>query len=232
MQERGSLRWRDFGAQRAIELDRNSAYNVQTRQRCQINPETNQITAELPGTTVITASVARSGSSAGYFSTCPPASICISLNGKTTGTVTQGVTQNLVTTVTDTNGHAITGLTLDYQSTNPLDLDGSRQVEYWRISRGRRRCTRSASRLRAIRRRSISVWYEWHRIVDLQQSGGPHGSRYREHFCLVWSAGQVAIFRSSGIAHGDSWIDGAIAVCAELDGDGPDRDHPVLRFTA
>jgi trimeric autotransporter adhesin len=80
------------------------------------------ITAVLPGTTYITASVAGSGSSAGYFSTCPPASINVSLNGATTGTVTQGVTQNLVTTITDTKGNTIQGLTLDYQSTNPLDI--------------------------------------------------------------------------------------------------------------
>ena len=43
-------------------------------------------------------------------------------NGSTSGTITQGVQQNLTTTVTDTNGNTITGLTLDYQSTNPLDL--------------------------------------------------------------------------------------------------------------
>ena len=38
-----------------------------------------------PGTTVITASIAGSGSAAGYFSTCPPKSISITLNGSTTG---------------------------------------------------------------------------------------------------------------------------------------------------
>jgi trimeric autotransporter adhesin len=80
------------------------------------------ITAVLPGTTYITASVAGSGSSAGYFSTCPPASINVNLNGSNTGTVTQGVTQNLVTTIVDTKGNTIQGLTLDYQSTNPLDI--------------------------------------------------------------------------------------------------------------
>ena len=101
------------------------SYNAQTASVAQINPETNQITAELPGTTVINASISQSGSSAGYFSTCPPQSISLTLNGNTSGTVTQGVTQNLVTTVTDTNGHAITGLTLDYQSTNPQDLTAS-----------------------------------------------------------------------------------------------------------
>jgi hypothetical protein len=43
-------------------------------------------------------------------------------NGSTTGIVTQGVQQNLTTTVIDTAGNPITGLTLDYQSTNPLDI--------------------------------------------------------------------------------------------------------------
>jgi len=80
------------------------------------------ITAVLPGTTYITASVAGSASTAGYFSTCPPANINVTINGSNSGTVTQGVSQNLVTTVTDTNGNPITGLTLDYQSTNPLDI--------------------------------------------------------------------------------------------------------------
>ncbi|MGA3009399.1 MAG: hypothetical protein ABSD72_03990 [Terracidiphilus sp.] len=89
------------------------------------NTSTNQvnITAEQPGTTVITASVAQSGSSAGYFSTCPPKSISVTLaNGSTSGTITQGATQNLTTTVTDTNGNTITGLSLTYQSTDPIDI--------------------------------------------------------------------------------------------------------------
>ncbi len=101
------------------------SYNAGSTSIASINPETNQITAELPGTTVITASVAGSGSSAGYFSTCPPKSISVTLNGGTSGTVTQGVQQNLVTTVLDTNGNPITGLTLDYQSTNPIDITTS-----------------------------------------------------------------------------------------------------------
>lgn len=98
-------------------------YNVGTAAVATINPENNQITAELPGTTAITAGVAGSGSSAGYFSTCPPSKISVTLaNGNTSGIVTQGVQQNLTTTVTDTLGNPITGLTLDYQSTNPLEI--------------------------------------------------------------------------------------------------------------
>lgn len=98
------------------------SYSVGTTSVAQINSITNQITAELPGTTAITASIAASGSSAGYFSTCPPQTISVSLNGSTNTTVTQGVPQNLVTKVIDTNGNTITGLTLDYQSTNPLNV--------------------------------------------------------------------------------------------------------------
>ena len=97
-------------------------YTVGTASVATLNSATNVITAAQPGTTAITASVAGSGSSAGYFSTCPPKSISVTLNGSTSATVTQGVTQNLVTTVLDTNDQPITGLTLDYQSTNPLDI--------------------------------------------------------------------------------------------------------------
>jgi hypothetical protein len=46
-------------------------------------------------------------------------------NGETSGTVTQGVTQNLVTTITDTNHQTITGLSLDYQSTDPVDISAT-----------------------------------------------------------------------------------------------------------
>jgi hypothetical protein len=99
----------------------NPTFTAQNSSIATIN-ETGVITAVLPGTTYITVSIAGSGSSAGYFSTCPPAKIDVTLNGATSGTVTQGVTQNLVTTITDTNGNTIQGLTLDYQSTNPLDI--------------------------------------------------------------------------------------------------------------
>lgn len=98
-------------------------FSVGTSTVALINSTNNQITAQQPGTTAITASIAGSGSSAGYFSTCPPASITTTLaNGATSGTVTQGVQQNLKTTVFDTKGQQITGLNLTYQSTNPLNI--------------------------------------------------------------------------------------------------------------
>jgi hypothetical protein len=97
-------------------------YSIATSNIASLNNATNEITAGQPGTVAVTASVAGSGSSAGYFTTCPPKSIAVTLNGATSGTVTQGVTQNLVTTVLDTNNQPITGLTLDYQSTNQVDI--------------------------------------------------------------------------------------------------------------
>jgi len=102
------------------------AFNVGTGSVASINSSTNQITAEHPGTTAITASISGSGSSAGYFSTCPPQSISVTLaNGSTTGSIAQGTPQNLVTSVLDTNGNIITGLSLTYQSTNPIDISAS-----------------------------------------------------------------------------------------------------------
>jgi hypothetical protein len=98
-------------------------YSVGTSAVGTINTNTNQITANEPGTTAINASVAGSGSSAGYFSTCPPQSISVTLSdGTTKGTVTKGVTQNLITKIFDTNNQSISGLILDYQSTNPIDI--------------------------------------------------------------------------------------------------------------
>jgi hypothetical protein len=94
-----------------------------------INSATNVITAQQPGTTVITATIAQTASSAGYFSTCPPKSISLAFaNGSTRGIVTQGVAQNLTTTVTDTRGQSITGLSLIYESTNPIDIIGAGSI--------------------------------------------------------------------------------------------------------
>jgi len=111
------------------------SYDVVTSSVASINSTTNQITAEQPGTTAITASIAQSGSSAGYFSTCPPASISLTLaNGATSGTVAQGQAEGVTTTVLDTNGQAITGLSLTYQSTDPFDItvgtNGSISTQY------------------------------------------------------------------------------------------------------
>jgi len=98
-------------------------FTVQTSAVASIDPTTNIITAQQPGTTEINSSIAQTTSSAGHFSTCPPASIAVTLaNGSTSGVITQGVTQNLTAKVVDTQGNPIAGLNLSYQSTNPIDI--------------------------------------------------------------------------------------------------------------
>jgi len=102
------------------------SFSVGTSSVATLNSVSNAITAALPGTTIITATLTGAGSTAGYFSTCPPKSISVTLaNGDTSGTITQGVTQNLTTVITDTNDSTITGLSLDYQSTDPVDISSS-----------------------------------------------------------------------------------------------------------
>jgi hypothetical protein len=79
-------------------------------------------TANQPGATVITASVSKVTSSAGYFYTCPPASIGLTIDGGTSATITAGNPQNIVASVPDTTGAFITGLSLDYTSTQPQEI--------------------------------------------------------------------------------------------------------------
>lgn len=80
------------------------------------------VTAVQPGTAAVTASISGTGASAGFVSTCPPRSIQLLYNGQTSGTITQGVQQNLTATAVDINGNPIVGMTLNYQSTNPVDV--------------------------------------------------------------------------------------------------------------
>lgn len=83
------------------------------------------MTANQPGATLITASVASSSSAAGYFYTCPPKSIALSINGQTSATVTPSSTPTVVSTIKDKNGTTLTGVGLDYTSTQPQNLSVS-----------------------------------------------------------------------------------------------------------
>lgn len=82
-------------------------------------------TAVAPGSTIITATISNAGSSAGFFSTCPPASITLSAPGVTSGNVVS-VNQNtgapLTATAVDTNGVSLSGLTLQLVSTTQRTL--------------------------------------------------------------------------------------------------------------
>jgi hypothetical protein len=86
-------------------------------------------TAHQPGSTAVTAAIANVSSTAGNLYTCPPASIQLqipstipSTDNGTVGTVTPGTNVPLTTVITDTQGNQITGLLLDYSSTNPLEI--------------------------------------------------------------------------------------------------------------
>ena len=91
-----------------------------------VNIDENGIaTAKNPGTTVISALTSNASSSAGYFSTCPPASIKLTVpnQGDTASiVVNQNTAQPIVATVTDTNGVTLTGITLQFVSTTPRTL--------------------------------------------------------------------------------------------------------------
>jgi hypothetical protein len=86
-------------------------------------------TANLPGSVLVSANISNAASAAGYFSTCPPASIILAApNATSAGTaadpviVNENNTQSLVATVLDTKGVTLTGLDLEYVSTTPATI--------------------------------------------------------------------------------------------------------------
>jgi len=90
------------------------------------NPVNGLATAHLPGSTVINATLSGTTSAAGYFYTCPPTNIGLTLNGSTgiptPVTVSAGSPQNLLANITDTTNATISGLSLDYTSTQPKQI--------------------------------------------------------------------------------------------------------------
>jgi trimeric autotransporter adhesin len=83
-------------------------------------------TAQQPGSTVITANISNAGSSAGFFSTCPPISISLSATNGTSNSTSVTVNPNNVQPInavaTDHNGTILTGLTLNFESTTPTTI--------------------------------------------------------------------------------------------------------------
>lgn len=86
-------------------------------------------TAQLPGSTIVQANIASSTSNAGFFSTCPPASISVTTPNTNTSTGTVAITPNtaepITATVIDTKGVTISGLPLTYTSTTPTTIAAS-----------------------------------------------------------------------------------------------------------
>ena len=85
-------------------------------------------TAQQPGSTVITANISNAGSSAGFFSTCPPTSITLSVPGitgslsSTSVIVNPNNTQPINAVVMDKNKAILTGLALEFESTTPTTI--------------------------------------------------------------------------------------------------------------
>jgi len=81
-------------------------------------------TANQPGSVLISANIADAASSAGIFSTCPPASIALSPAGVSTNPVDVNPNniQPLIANALDTNGVTLTGLSLEYVSTSPTTI--------------------------------------------------------------------------------------------------------------
>jgi trimeric autotransporter adhesin len=85
-------------------------------------------TAQQPGSTVITANISNAGSSAGFFSTCPPTSITLSIPGVTSSSSNTSVvvnpnnTQPITAVAMDQNKTILTGLTLEFESTTPTTI--------------------------------------------------------------------------------------------------------------
>ena len=84
-------------------------------------------TAAQPGSSTISANISQASSTAGFFSTCPPKTIVLSVPPATTApnapiSVNQNTTQSLTATVTDTKGQQITNVQLEYVSNNPTTI--------------------------------------------------------------------------------------------------------------
>ena len=91
--------------------------------------ENGAATAGQPGSTTITATISNSSTAtnAGFFSTCPPASITLADPSSSSNSINVAVNtqQPLTATVLDTNGNVITGLSLEYNSTTPQTIPAS-----------------------------------------------------------------------------------------------------------
>ncbi|MGF7181063.1 YncE family protein [Tunturiibacter psychrotolerans] len=83
-------------------------------------------TAQQPGSTVITANISNAGSSAGFFSTCPPISISLTAPVGTTPSTSVTVNPNNVQPINvlaiDKNNTILTGLALNFESTTPTTI--------------------------------------------------------------------------------------------------------------
>jgi hypothetical protein len=102
------------------------SYNAQSSAIVTID-QNGVATAQQPGSTVITANISNAGSSAGFFSTCPPTTISLTVpgisgSGSKSVVVNPNNTQPITATAMDKNGTVLTGLSLQFESTTPTTI--------------------------------------------------------------------------------------------------------------
>lgn len=99
------------------------AYSVQPTSIVTID-ENGVATAQSPGSAVISANISQAGSSAGFFSTCPPVSIKLNvpLGTGSSVVVNPNNPQPINATVTDTHGVVLTSVPLEFVSTTPTTI--------------------------------------------------------------------------------------------------------------
>jgi hypothetical protein len=98
-------------------------YSVQPASIVTID-ENGVATAQAPGSAVISATISLAGSSAGFFSTCPPTSIKLTVPLATGNTVTVNPNnpQPINSLVTDKHGAILTQVPLEFVSTTPTTI--------------------------------------------------------------------------------------------------------------
>ncbi len=99
-----------------------ATFNAQTAGLVSFENTSGVATALAPGTTVVTATIANSASTAGLISVCPPRTITITSSNTVNGqvSVNPNNTEPLTATVFDTQGNQVTGLALTFTSTTPI----------------------------------------------------------------------------------------------------------------
>ncbi|WP_047489341.1 hypothetical protein [Terriglobus sp. TAA 43] len=115
------------GAQNVTYSAGHATFTAQTAGLLNFEDTSGVATAIAPGTTIVTANIAQSTSTAGLMSVCPPKTITISTANATNGNViiNPNTTEPLTAVVKDVNGVTLTGLTLTVTSTNPVAAPAS-----------------------------------------------------------------------------------------------------------
>ena len=101
-----------------------ATFSTQSTGLVTIDDNSGVATAQSPGSTIVTASLANATSTVGSISVCPPKTITISSQNAVNGlvTVNPNNTEPITAVVKDINGVTLTGLSLTFTSTTPIAI--------------------------------------------------------------------------------------------------------------